>query len=68
MQKYKKYKKQYQKTNKTFDKLYRNSLQDTVIDKSEIEALGRFFLLCRLMKRKKNLVYEYVHENKIKLS
>ena len=52
MQKYKKYKKQYQKT-KSFDKLYRNSLQDTVIDKSEIEALGRFFFTMKVDETKK---------------
>ena len=40
--KYNKYKKQYerdQNTIKSFDKLYRKSLQDNVIDKSEYESL-----------------------------
>ena len=44
--KYKKYKKQYerdQQTIKSFDKLYRKSLQDNVIDKTEYEILWNFF-------------------------
>ena len=44
--KYNKYKKHYEKdqqTIKSFDKLYRKSLQDTVIDKSEYESLCNFF-------------------------
>ena len=44
--KYNKYKKQYerdQNTIKSFDKLYRKSLQDNVIDKSEYENLCRTF-------------------------
>ena len=44
--KYNKYKKQYerdQNTNKPFDRLYRKSLQDTVIDKNEYESLCNFF-------------------------
>ena len=52
--KYNKYKKQYerdQNTNKSFDKLYRKSLQDNVIDKSEYESL------CNIFSR-------YVDENK----
>ena len=52
--KYKKYKKQYEKdqlTIKSFDKLYRKSLQDNVIDKTEYESL------C-------NLFTKYVDENK----
>ena len=52
--KYNKYKKQYerdQNTIKSFDKLYRKSLQDNVIDKSEYESL------CNLFTR-------YVDENK----
>ena len=53
--KYNKYKKQYekdQKTIKTFDKLYRKSLQDNVIDKNEYESLCYIFT-------------KYVDENKI---
>ena len=44
--KYNKYKKQYeidQKTIKSFDKLYRKSLQDNVIDKTEYENLCNIF-------------------------
>ena len=44
--KYNKYKKQYerdQQTIKSFDKVYRNSLQDNVIDKNEYESLCNFF-------------------------
>ena len=52
--KYNKYKKQYerdQNTNKSFDKLYRKSLQDNVIDKIEYESLCNIFT-------------KYVDENK----
>ena len=44
--KYNKYKKQYEKdqnTIKSFDKLYRNSLQDNVIDKTEYQSLCNIF-------------------------
>ena len=44
--KYDKYKKQYerdQQTIKSFDKLYRKSLQDNIIDKSEYDSLCNFF-------------------------
>ena len=44
--KYNKYKKQYernQNTTKSFDKLYRKSLQDNLIDKTEYESLCNFF-------------------------
>ena len=44
--KYNKYKKQYEKdqnTIKSFDKLYRKSLQDNVIDKTEYESLCNIF-------------------------
>ena len=44
--KYNKYKKQYerdQQTIKSFDKLYRKSLQHNVIDKIEYESLGNIF-------------------------
>ena len=54
LNKYNKYKKQYerdQNTNKSFDKLYRKSLQDNVIDKNEYESL------C-------NIVTKYIDENK----
>ena len=52
--KYNKYKKQYerdQNTIKSFDKLYRKSLQDNIIDKTEYESL------CNIFSR-------YVDENK----
>ena len=52
--KYNKYKKQYerdQNTIKSFDKLYRKSLQDNVIDKTEYESLCSIFI-------------KYVDENK----
>ena len=45
--KYTKYKKQYerdQNTIKSFDKLYRKSLQDNVIDKTEYESLCNIFI------------------------
>ena len=44
--KYNKYKKQYQrdqKTIKSFDKLYRKSLQDNIIDKTEYDSLCNIF-------------------------
>ena len=44
--KYNKYKKQYerdQNTIKSFDKLYRKSLQDDVVDKNEYESLCNIF-------------------------
>ena len=44
--KYNKYKKQYerdQQTIKSFDKLYRKSLQDNIIDKTEYESLCNIF-------------------------
>ena len=52
--KYNKYKKQYerdQNTIKSFDKLYRKSLQDNIIDKTEYECLCNIFT-------------KYVNENK----
>ena len=54
MQKHNKYKKQYEKNQnaiKSFDKLYRKSLQDNVIDKAEYESLCNIFT-------------KYVDENK----
>ena len=52
--KYNKYKKQYerdQQTVKSFDRLYRKSLQDNVIDKNEYDSLSNIFT-------------KYVDENK----
>ena len=46
MNKYNKYKKHYERdqlTTKSFDKLYRKSLQDNVIDKNEYESLCNIF-------------------------
>ena len=46
MENYNKYKKQYRKdqqTVKSFDKFYRQSLQDNIIDKSEYDSLLNFF-------------------------
>ena len=54
MQKYNKYKKQYERDQnsiKYFDKIYRKSLRDNIIDKSEYE------ILC-------NIFTKYVDENK----
>ena len=54
IKKYNKYKKQYerdQNTIKSFDKLYRKSLQDNIIDKTEYESLCNIFT-------------KYVDENK----
>ena len=56
--KYNKYTKQYEKdqqTIKSFDKLYRKSLQDNVIDKNEFDSLCNIFT-------------EYVDENKNEFS
>ena len=58
MQKYNKYKEQYQKDQQTikyFDNIYRKSLQDNVIDKIEYEFLRNFFT--KYLHRTKN---EYV--------
>ena len=52
--KYNKYKKQYeryQNTIKSFDKIYRKSLQDNIIDKTEYDCLCNIFT-------------KYVDENK----
>ena len=46
LSKYNKYKKQYernQQTIKSFDKLYRKSLQDNLVDKSEYDSLCNIF-------------------------
>ena len=54
LNKYNKYKKQYERdqlTVKSFDKLYRKSLQDNIIDKHEYESLCNIFT-------------KYVDENK----
>ena len=59
--KYNLHKKQYEKdqqTIKSLDKLYRTSLQDDLIDKSEYERLCKLFLKI-WMERKMNLFYRY---------
>ena len=69
--KYNKYKKIYerdQNTIKSFDKLYRKSLQDNVIDKNEYESLCNIFTKYNmLMKIKTNLFYKYEYKNKNKI-
>ena len=66
---YNKYKKLYerdQNTIKFFDKLYRKSLQDNVIDKTEYESLCNIFT--KYIDEKKNeFFYKYEYKNKIKL-
>ena len=65
--KYNKYKKLYerdQNTIKSFDKLYRKSLQDIIIDKTEYESLCNIFTKYI---NENNLFYKYEYKNKIKL-
>ena len=67
--KYNKYKKLYerdQNTIKSFDKLYRKSLQDNVIDKLNMKVYV-IFLLDMSMKTKMNLFYKHEYKNKVKL-
>ena len=66
-QKYFLYKKQYeedQKTIKSFDKIYRKSLQDNVVDEKNMN-LYVIFLLKFWMNQKMNPSYKYERENKI---
>ena len=66
--KYNKYKKQYepdQQTIKSFDKLYRKSLQDNIIEKTEYDSLCIVF--CVLTKIKMNLFCKHEYKNNIKL-
>ena len=65
--KYNKYKKLYEKdqqTFKSFDKLYRKSLKDNVIDKNEYESLCNIFTRF-VDANKANLFYKREHKNKI---
>ena len=65
--KYNKYKKQYerdQNTIKSFDKLYRKSLQDNIIDKTEYENLCNIFTRF-VDEYKVNLFYKHEYKNKI---
>ena len=67
--KYNKNKKQYerdQQTIKSFDKLYRKSLQDNLIDKTEYESLCNIFTKY-VDEKKMNHFYKYEYKNKIKL-
>ena len=67
--KYNKYKKQYerdQQTIKSFDKLYRKSLQDNVIDKTEYESFCNIFTKY-VDENKMNLFYKHEYKNKIQL-
>ena len=67
--KYNKYKKLYERDQqiiKSFDKLYRKSLQDNVIDKKEYECLCNIFIKY-VDEKKINLFYKHQHKNKIKL-
>ena len=67
--KHNKYKKQYerdQQTIKSFDKLYRKSLQDNVIDKTEYESLCNIFTKC-VDENKNESFYKHEYKNKIKL-
>ena len=66
--KYNKYKKQYerdQNTTKPFDKVYRKSLQDNVIDKNEYESLCNIFTEY-INEKKTNPFYKHEYKNKIK--
>ena len=68
MNKYNKYKKQNerdQQTIKSFDKLYRKSLQVIIINKIEYESLCNI-LLNMFMQIKMNLFCQYERENEIK--
>ena len=65
--KYNKYKKQYerdQQTIKSFDKLYRKSLQDNKIDKSEYGNLCNIFTKY-VDEKKMNIFYKHEHKNKL---
>ena len=67
--KYNKYKKQYerdQNTIKSFDKLYRKSLQDNVIDKTEYESLCNIFTKY-VDQNKIETFYKHEYKNEIKL-
>ena len=66
--KYNKYKKQYegdQQTIKSFDKLYRKSLQDNVIDTTEYDSLCNIFTKY-VDEKKMNLFHKLEYKNKIK--
>ena len=67
--KYNKHKKQYerdQQTIKYFDKLYRKTLRDKVLDKNEFESLCITFTK-HVNETNMNLFYKHEQENKTKL-
>ena len=69
MNNYNKYKKQYERdqlTIKSFDKLYRKSLQDNTIDKNEYDSLCN--ILTKYVDEKKmNLFYKFKQKNRFTL-
>ena len=67
---YNKNKKQYerdQNTTKSSDKLYRKSLQDYVIDKTEYESLCNIFKKYVDENKNDSFLNKYEYKNKIKL-
>ena len=70
LNKYNKYKNLYerdQQTIKSFDNLYRKSLRDNLIDKSENEYRCNFFAKYVDENKNESFFYKYEHKNKIKL-
>ena len=68
--KYNKYKKQYERdqlTKKSFDKLYRKSLQDNEIYKTEFDSLCIIFTKYVDENNNESFLSEYEYKNKIKL-
>ena len=69
MNNYNEYKKLFERdqlTIKSFDKFYRKSLHDNLIDKNEHESLCNI-LLNMFMKTKMSLFYNYEYKGKIEL-
>ena len=69
MQKYNKYKKQYEKdqqTSKSIDKSFMKSSQDNLIDESDYESLCKT-LLSIWMNQKMNVFQNHGHKSKIEL-
>ena len=56
-----------QKTIKSFDKLYRKSLQDNVIDKTENDSLCNIFTKYVDENKNESFFYKHEYKNKIKL-
>ena len=64
MQKYNKFKKQYakdQQTSNSFDNLYRNRLQNNLVDESEYEPLWNFFI--KYVDEKKKIFFININSN-----